>query len=225
MPPVPLPPPAWPMPLLKLRIDDIDHEGAGIFLEAVNPKLALHTAVAASFKWLYTSDTVPKHVTQVLLVLRSMPGVAYTTGTHNEKEIHFSLDYILQSKARAHDEIMGVLVHEVVHCFQHNARGTCPGGLIEGIADFVRLSEQLSPPHWKRVAGQKWDVGYEKTAYFLDWIEKNYGDGTIRELNELMKNTDYHRRIFRELTGRPVRKLWVKYCRSLEGSVVVQQDK
>lgn len=63
-----------------------------------------------------------------------MPGVAYTTGTHNEKEIHFSLDYILQSKARAHDEIMGVLVHEVVHCFQHNARGTCPGGLIEGIA-------------------------------------------------------------------------------------------
>jgi hypothetical protein len=29
---------------------------------------------------------------------------------------------------------MGVLVHEIVHCYQYDAKGTCPGGLIEGIA-------------------------------------------------------------------------------------------
>lgn len=46
-------------------------------------------------------------------------------------------------------EIKGVLVHEMVHTMQFNGKGTCPGGLIEGIADWVRLRAGLSPPHWK----------------------------------------------------------------------------
>jgi hypothetical protein len=71
---------------------------------------------------------------QILLVLRPMDGVAVTFGTQSHKEIHFSLDYIKGSVKRARDEIMGVLVHEVVHCFQYNALDTCPGGLIEGMA-------------------------------------------------------------------------------------------
>ncbi len=73
-------------------------------------------------------------VKQILLVLKPMAGVAHTFGSPSEKDIHFSLDYIKQCKKIAHDEIMGVLVHEVVHCYQYNAEGTCPGGLIEGIA-------------------------------------------------------------------------------------------
>jgi hypothetical protein len=63
-----------------------------------------------------------------------MEGVAYTHGSQNQKEIHFSLDHIMKSAKRARDEIMGVLVHEVVHCYQYDACGTCPGGLVEGIA-------------------------------------------------------------------------------------------
>lgn len=47
------------------------------------------------------------------------------------------------------------MVHEMVHCWQRNAHGTAPGGLIEGIADWVRLKAGLVPPHWKREA----DVG------------------------------------------------------------------
>lgn len=84
--------------------------------------------------------------------------------------------------------------------------------------DFVRLHQGYSPPHWKPTGGDKWDTGYERTAYFLDWIETRYGDGTIKELNEWMKDNKYHRRIFKELTGRPVRKLWKMYCSSLEES-------
>jgi hypothetical protein len=63
-----------------------------------------------------------------------MPGVAHATGTAHNKEIHFSLDYIANSASRARDEIRGVLTHETVHCFQYDAKGSCPGGLIEGIA-------------------------------------------------------------------------------------------
>ncbi len=63
-----------------------------------------------------------------------MDGVANTSGTRTHKEIRLSLDYVLKTRDRAADEITGVLVHEVVHCFQYDARGTCPGGLIEGVA-------------------------------------------------------------------------------------------
>ena len=63
-----------------------------------------------------------------------MDGVAHTHGSHTSKEIHFSLDHIKNSENRAKDEIDGVLTHEIVHCFQYNAKGAAPGGLIEGIA-------------------------------------------------------------------------------------------
>jgi len=62
MPPAPVPPPSppWPVPKLLFRIEDLDHEGADVFLEAVQPKVALREAIAASFKWLYTEATVPR---------------------------------------------------------------------------------------------------------------------------------------------------------------------
>ncbi|KAF8167508.1 hypothetical protein B0H34DRAFT_646728 [Crassisporium funariophilum] len=232
MPPAPVPPPLpWPIPKFNLRIEDLDHQGVDIFLAAVQPKVALREAVIASHKWLYTQDTAPMKVEQILLVLRPMDGVAHTFGSETHKEIHFSLDHIVNSSKRVYDEIMGVLVHEVVHCYQYDAHGTCPGGLIEGIADYVRLHEDLAPPHWRPKGGDTWDAGYDHTAYFLDWIEKRYGDGTIRELNESMKDAKYHRRVFKELTGRPVRKLWKKYCQVLEEkevssavALVIQKD-
>ena len=69
MPPIPVPPPLppppiWPMPKFKITIEDLDHEGADIFLTAVQPKVALHEATLASFNHLYTSETAP---TQLVL--------------------------------------------------------------------------------------------------------------------------------------------------------------
>jgi hypothetical protein len=73
-------------------------------------------------------------VQEIRLVCRRMDGVAYTTGSHTHKEIHLSVEHVSNSRDRAEHEVRGVLVHEVVHCFQYNGRGTAPGGLIEGIA-------------------------------------------------------------------------------------------
>ena len=58
MPPV-QPPESWPMPSLQLHIHDLAHEGAAIFFNAVDPLLAMRNAVMASFRWLYTPETVP----------------------------------------------------------------------------------------------------------------------------------------------------------------------
>ncbi|KAJ6541837.1 hypothetical protein B0H19DRAFT_1174874 [Mycena capillaripes] len=142
-----------------------------------------------------------------------MDGVAYTFGSQTEKEIHFSLDHIVNSASRARHEILGVLVHEVVHCYQYNGNGTAPGGLIEGIADFVRLHADLAPPHWKRAPAptDKWDAGYQTTAYFLDWIEERRGVGAIRALNGALRETNYDDEMFMILAGEPVRELWRRY--------------
>lgn len=130
-----------------------------------------------------------------------MDGVAHTTGIPLDdlhKEIHLSLSYIThvssstsQSSENAADalaklthELTGVLVHETVHTVQNNGFGSAPGGLIEGIADFVRLRAGLGAEHWRRPGrrnevegGYTWDAGYERTAFFLDWLDNREGDG------------------------------------------------
>ncbi|KAF8956076.1 hypothetical protein BDZ97DRAFT_221480 [Flammula alnicola] len=79
----------WPMPQLLIRVDDLDHEGVDVFFAAVKPKDALREAVMASFNWLYTLESVPTKVKQIMLILRPMTGVAHTMGTATHKEIHF----------------------------------------------------------------------------------------------------------------------------------------
>ena len=60
--------------------------------------------------------------------------------------------------------------------------------------DFVRLKAGLDPPHWQK-GGERWDQGYEKTGYFLEWIENTYGDGTVREINERMRDKEYDEKV------------------------------
>ena len=214
------------LPTLRLEIRDLQHAGAQSFLTSVVASDALATAVQSVLSLLYHSPKSPTTTVpptrSVTLILRSMPGVAYTTGSDldsDHKEIHFSLDYIHNSvsPSRKTDEIMGVLTHEMVHCYQYNAFGTCPGGLIEGIADWVRLNAKLSPPHWKKEASGKWDAGYQHTGYFLEYLEKRFGEGLIRRMNEKLRIVRYdEKKFWTELCGRPVEQLWGDYAEVVE---------
>ncbi|KAK7686710.1 hypothetical protein QCA50_010310 [Cerrena zonata] len=215
-PKIPPRPNEWPIPTLRIRVDDLNHPGAQLFFKHINPYEALKDACIASFVWLYTLETVPRHVEVIQLILRSMPGVAHTTGSDINKEIHFSLDHIVNCAARAKDEIHGVLTHEVVHCYQYNGRGSAPGGLIEGIADFVRLRASFIPPHWRPRPSEKWDAGYDSTAYFLSWLEEQHGTGLIAALNLTLRDRSYEDAMWKEHTGKKVGKLWKRYCECLE---------
>ncbi|KAB8303448.1 hypothetical protein EYC80_004871 [Monilinia laxa] len=216
----------FPLPKLRLEIRDLNHAGSQTFLTAVIATEALQTAVQSVLALLYESPHCPTTTIpttrSVTLILRSMEGVAYTTGSeldNDHKEIHFSLDYIQNAvrSERKKNEIMGVLTHEMVHCYQYDAFSTCPGGLIEGIADWVRLNADLSPPHWKKEAGGKWDAGYQHTGYFLEYLEKRFGKGTVRRLNEKLRIERYEeKRFWTELCGRPVKQLWRDYSEYLE---------
>ncbi|GKT45580.1 uncharacterized protein ColSpa_05761 [Colletotrichum spaethianum] len=229
------PSPDFKLPKLRLEIRDLNDPAAVHFLSAVNASNALTTAVRSVLTLLYESPSC--HTTHVpstrsvTLILRHMGGVAYTTGSDlddDHKEIHFSMSYIAGIPAeRRTDEIMGVLTHEMVHCFQYNAHGTCPGGLIEGIADWVRLNAHLSPPHWKRDASGNWDGGYQHTGYFLDYLEGRFGAGTVRRVNEKLRTQQYREKEFwTELLGRPVEQLWKDYGEKMKDdeAVIVNKD-
>lgn len=190
--------------------------------EASSPKAARKTS---TYEPNWSLTTAPIHhkiimhppVRSITLLVRHCGGVAYTTGKEiddEHKEIHLNLDYITQVSAeKVKHEILGVITHEMVHCWQWNANGTAPGGLIEGIADFLRLNAGLAPPHWKRKAGDNWDAGYEVTGYFLDWLEwHKCGHGTVRRLNASMKNGDYDEdKMWNEICGDNVQNLWKTY--------------
>jgi len=209
------------LPKLRLEIRDLNHPGSQVFLSSVVASEAFATSVKNVLSWLYESPgslttTIPP-TRSVTLILRSMGGVAYTTGSeldNDHKEIHFSLEYIKSiPESRKHHEIMGVLTHEMVHCYQYDAFGTSPGGLTEGIADWVRLNCDLSPPHWKKDASGSWDAGYQHTGYFLEYLETRFGKGTIRRLNEKLRISKYdEKKFWTELCGRPVEQLWGDYA-------------
>jgi hypothetical protein len=125
-----------------------------------------------------------------------------------------SLGYVagVRPRERLGAEIDGVLTHELVHCYQWDGLGTCPSGLVEGVADWVRLRCGLVPPHWRRETGVRWDSGYQHTAYFLDYLERTFGDGSVRRVNERLRRRRYEEKEFWvELFGRPVEQLWGDY--------------
>ena len=79
----------------------------------------------------------------------------------------------------------------------------------------MRLRGDLAPPHWKK-GGDRWDAGYETTGYLLDWIEKEFGNGTVMKINESLNDKKYDENLFVQITGSPVQELWKRYLASLK---------
>ncbi|OBT97120.1 hypothetical protein VE01_04798 [Pseudogymnoascus verrucosus] len=222
-------PPSFTIPPLSLQIPTLTHPGATALLSNTIISTALPKHITTVLTHLYVSPKEPTtHLPptkSVALFLRPMDGVAYTIGTQavdGAKEIHFSVDYISRiAAARVKDEIAGVLVHELVHCFQYNGLNTCPSGLIEGIADWVRLRAKLAPPHWKRSTDGGWAAGYEKTGFFLEWLDQNKGDGkggVVRKMNEWLRKNKYQEgKFWRECVGGEVGGLWKEYGKFVAG--------
>lgn len=210
-------------PLLRLELRDLAHEGASIFLSTIHGHEDLSTQVQNVLNLLYYSPAETPTTRSVTFIVHAFDGVAYTTGLElddDHKEIHINATYI-KNCARGGDkrhELLGVICHELVHCFQWNAEGSCPGGLIEGVADWVRLRAGLGAVHWKQEASGEWDCGYQKTGYFLEWLEQKFGEGTVRRLNGCLREGKYDGgKVFGECCeGGKVEELWEAYRKELE---------
>ncbi|KAK4199693.1 peptidase of plants and bacteria-domain-containing protein [Triangularia verruculosa] len=225
-------PKPFPLPTLRLEVRHLTHPASNLFFTSINPATVLADCLQNVLRLLYHTPQShhfnPPPTRSVTLILRDMDGVAYTTGTdldHDHKEIHFNLNHISNTASRSpssnptrvRDEIIGVITHELVHCYQWDAKHSCPGGLIEGIADWVRLNCDLSPPHWKKEVDGAWDRGYQHTAYFLQYLEDIFGPGTIRRLNEKLRHHKYHKDSFwEEQFGLGVEELYDGYVQHHE---------
>ncbi|GLJ24692.1 hypothetical protein SUGI_0472260 [Cryptomeria japonica] len=122
-----------------------------------------------------------KNVDKVTLIVESMDGIAYTSGD----QIHLSADY-------------------------WNGQGNAPSGLIEGVADYVRLTAALSSPQWvKPGGGDKWDQCYDVTAYFLQYCD-SVSSGFVAKLNAKLAS-GWNVGFFNDLTGKSVDQLWSDY--------------
>ncbi|CAA2967239.1 uncharacterized protein LOC111391744 [Olea europaea var. sylvestris] len=164
---------------------------------------------ATSFIWRIFQQNTPsqrKNVPKVSLFIDDMDGVAYASNN----EIHVSARYIQGYSGNVKREITGVLYHEMTHIWQWNGNGRAPGGLIEGIADYVRLKAGYAPSHWvKPGQGNRWDQGYDVTARFLDYCNSLKG-GFVAQLNKKMRN-GYSDTYFVDLLGKNVDQLWKDY--------------
>ncbi|MCU4154763.1 hypothetical protein J1N10_02175 [Carboxylicivirga sp. A043] len=95
--------------------------------------------------------------------------------------IFFSSSYLQQKKGILSDEelvaeIVGVLYHELAHGYQYSPKGAGGYqkgadyfGVIEGIADYVRLNAGYSSYDYRKPGGH-WNDGYKTTAFFIDWL-------------------------------------------------------
>ncbi|PIA27052.1 hypothetical protein AQUCO_08300026v1 [Aquilegia coerulea] len=184
--------------------------GGTRFNNEIGIEYSKRTLVSASnFIWRTFGQTRladRKDVQLVSMFVNDMDGVAYASNN----EIHVSARYIASYTGNVKTEITGVLYHEATHIWQWNGMGQAPGGLIEGIADYVRLKAGYAPSHWvKQGGGAKWDQGYDVTARFLEYCG-SLRVGFVAELNAKMR-TGYNNNFFVDLLGKTVDQLWSDY--------------
>ncbi|XP_077216199.1 uncharacterized protein LOC143850819 [Tasmannia lanceolata] len=147
-----------------------------------------------------------QHVSMIVESFTNTQIVAYASNN----EIHVSAEAIANDSGDVRTGITGVLYHEMTHIWQWNGDNQAPGGLIEGIADFVRLKAGYVPSHWVKAGeGEKWDQGYDVTARFLDYCN-GLRDGFVADLNGKLR-TGYSVDFFVELLGKTVDQLWNDY--------------
>ncbi|GAA5829801.1 hypothetical protein JCM11251_007883 [Rhodosporidiobolus azoricus] len=234
-------PPSHSVPPIHLRVLDVSHPGTELFFLATStPGEALRTAAQRVLSTLYPSDltsssssspATPPPVRSVTLHLRAFDGVAHTCGSdldNDHKELHLSSSYLasvaMNCGGKLDDikhEIEGVLVHELVHAFQWDGKGTVPGGVIEGIADWVRDQVGLGALHWRENPQEddKWDAGYSTTAYFLRWLASHFKNPHLApQLNLAMRNHkwDGGEHLKKLCNGKDIEELWEIYRKEVK---------
>lgn len=180
-------------------------------------KIAVQQLARNDCSVLYKSTSEPQnHPTTFTLVIKAMSGVAYTAGNTTT----LSSTYI-QGQSDAVKETLGVLAHEIAHVYQYNDSDTAHvdgfGGIIEGMADYVRYRDGYKTLAANRHRGGTWKDGYDTTAFFIDWLNRTYPDFAYT-LNQSLSSKDgkqWTTNFFVVQTGQSVDTLWSRYQQSL----------
>ncbi|CAN4112144.1 unnamed protein product [Withania somnifera] len=166
-------------------------------------------ANSTNFIWAIFQQTVDadkKLYTALNAFVENTAYIAYTVGN----EIHLGTTYIQSYSGNIKTELTGIIFHEATHVWQWSGNSSTPGGLIEGIADYVRLKAGYAVSNWAQNGqGTRWDEGYSVTARFLDYCN-GLRNGFVAELNKKMR-TGYTNNFFVELLGKTPDQLFGDY--------------
>ena len=141
---------------------------------------------------------------------KDMKGVAAT----GRNVISVSANYV-----RGHTNDWGMVIHELTHVVQAYPPGSGPGWLVEGVADYIRLTHfepQARPPRINPDRASYRD-SYKTTAIFLAWVEKKHDPQAVRKLNAALREKKFKLELFKDYTGQTVDELWKDFADSLRG--------
>lgn len=132
-------------------------------------------------------------------------------GETGENNVYMSASGIEGYAAGAAKVIFtSILYHEMTHIFQWAGEGTAPGGLTEGMADYVVLKSKYYFDGYSTPGqGEKWDEGYGTTSRFLEYCD-GLRPGFTAELNRRMRKV-YKEEYWKDLLGKSVDEVWKEY--------------
>ena len=141
-------------------------------------------------------------------------GLAYTAGN----AITIQPDWI-----RQHPDDFGMAVHELTHVVQqyrYRRRGSTPGWLVEGIADYIRIVKYEPEARRPRINPDraKYTDAYKTTAMFLEWTEKKYDPKLVNKLNAALRAGSYKDSLWKDATGKSLDDCWSEFADSLRNA-------
>jgi hypothetical protein len=208
-------------PGLTLNLEDTDEGRRQLFLDAAggDPEAFLQGIGKQVCHILYKEASEVRNATHLELIIRYAPGeVAWKSGDGADITVMISTDH-LQNVANDGDdvsrEVKGILFHEMTHMYQHDDSDGhgADGGLIEGIADFVRIKAGYAPRGAQPSGSGNWNDGYTRTAFFLLYVDSQYED-FAHDLNLSMDSMDgktWTPEAFEDITGKSADTLWQEY--------------
>ena len=133
-------------------------------------------------------------------------GVAYSFGD----VVVFSYAYMEEHPLEG-----DVAVHEITHKIQAGYKGSAPGWLIEGMADYVRDKFGIDDPNNFTLPeynpNQSYEDAYRVTARFLKWIETHKYPNFVKELNDALIGGGNYEAFWSKALGADVDAVWQEY--------------
>jgi hypothetical protein len=199
-------------------------DGRGAMFDRVipDPETTMKDITCTVCSILYRSpDEIPsrRRHTTVNLTIKDHWALASAGGN----SIDFDVKHIerYNDEERALLEFRGVLVHETVHLYQNFDGGI---GIIEGVADFVRIRVGLYEPGRRR-SGGSWNAGYTTSGFFYSWLAGPsiyHSDGRIPNDPDIgwainqQAGEGWSTSVFEERLGESVDTLWNEYQRAIQ---------